>query len=208
MKIFLGGTCNKSTWRDELISQLELRGIDYFNPIIDDWNDTAIAKEKIEKDLCDIHLYTITPKIQGMYSIAEIIESVIKDNSKITIFNVIPVDEDKKFSDSQIHSLIQIGKMVMSYEGIFVSGLENTLLTIEKIKKEEENKMNSIIKKETWKDRLKTEYDELKIKIDKLNNFGKTDKFKKLLYEKQRLLINQQGHMQNYLNILKERMKE
>jgi hypothetical protein len=34
-KVFLGGTCNESTWRTELIGMLN--GIDYFNPVVDDW---------------------------------------------------------------------------------------------------------------------------------------------------------------------------
>ena len=33
-KVFLGGTCNESLWRDKLIKKLE---IDYFNPIVKDW---------------------------------------------------------------------------------------------------------------------------------------------------------------------------
>jgi len=33
MKIFLGGTCNESTWRNRIIPMLE---IDYFNPVVDD----------------------------------------------------------------------------------------------------------------------------------------------------------------------------
>lgn len=30
-RVFLGGTCNESTWRDELIKKLK---IDYFNPVV------------------------------------------------------------------------------------------------------------------------------------------------------------------------------
>lgn len=33
-KIFLGGTCNESTWRDRVIKKLK---IDYFNPVVEDW---------------------------------------------------------------------------------------------------------------------------------------------------------------------------
>lgn len=32
-KVFLGGTCNESTWRDKIIPELL---IDYFNPIVED----------------------------------------------------------------------------------------------------------------------------------------------------------------------------
>jgi len=31
-KIFLGGTCNNSTWREQLIPMLQ---INYFNPVVD-----------------------------------------------------------------------------------------------------------------------------------------------------------------------------
>ena len=136
MKIFLGGTCNESTWRDELIPQLEQRGIDYFNPVVDDWNDAAVTKEAVEKDICNVHLYTITPKITGLYSIAEVVESVMKNTHKKVIFNVIADDADLHFNAQQIRSLINIGKMVMTYGAIFVSGLESALLAIETIKEE------------------------------------------------------------------------
>jgi len=39
MRVFLGGTCNKSTWRQRLIKLLK---IDYFNPVVDDWNEEAL----------------------------------------------------------------------------------------------------------------------------------------------------------------------
>ena len=41
MKIFLGGTCNESTWRDELIPNLT---IDYFNPVVKDWTPDCMKE--------------------------------------------------------------------------------------------------------------------------------------------------------------------
>ena len=41
-KVFLGGTCNESTWRDKLIKMLE---IDYFNPVVDDWTEECYQEE-------------------------------------------------------------------------------------------------------------------------------------------------------------------
>jgi hypothetical protein len=32
-KVFLGGTCAETTWRDDLIPKLQ---IDYFNPVVED----------------------------------------------------------------------------------------------------------------------------------------------------------------------------
>ena len=42
VKVFLGGTCNNSTWRDTLIPLLK---IDYFNPVVDDWTPECQEQE-------------------------------------------------------------------------------------------------------------------------------------------------------------------
>lgn len=43
MKIFLGGTCCETTWRDELIPYLEKANIEYFNPVVKDWTPECQA---------------------------------------------------------------------------------------------------------------------------------------------------------------------
>ena len=77
-KIFLGGTCADTTWRDELIPYIDgQEGLEYFNPIVKDWNEDCIKIEDDEKEnKCNIHLYVITPEMKGVYSIAEVINSV------------------------------------------------------------------------------------------------------------------------------------
>jgi major membrane immunogen (membrane-anchored lipoprotein) len=72
----------------------------------------------------------------GLYSIAEVVESVMKNTHKKVIFNVIADDTDLHFNAQQIRSLINIGKMIMTYGAIFVSGLKPALLAIETIKEE------------------------------------------------------------------------
>lgn len=49
-KVFLGGTCNESTWRDELIPKLEDINFDYFNPVVEDWTPECQAVEIYEKE--------------------------------------------------------------------------------------------------------------------------------------------------------------
>lgn len=76
MKIFLGGTCADTTWRDELMPLLDKAGIDYFNPVVKDWTPECQAIEEDEKNnKCNCHLYVITKEMMGTYSIAEIINS-------------------------------------------------------------------------------------------------------------------------------------
>lgn len=75
-KVFLGGTCAGTTWRNELEPELDKLSIRYFNPVVEDWTPECQAVEENEKNrLCNVHLYVITPEMQGVYSIAEIIHS-------------------------------------------------------------------------------------------------------------------------------------
>ena len=75
-KWFLGGTCAETTWRDELMPLLDKANIKYFNPVVKDWIPECQAIEEDEKNnKCNVHLYVITPEMQGVYSIAEIINS-------------------------------------------------------------------------------------------------------------------------------------
>ena len=76
MRIFLGGTCAHTTWRNEFIKEIEPAGIEYFNPVVKNWTPECQAIEEDEKNnKCDTHLYVITKEMMGTYSIAEIINS-------------------------------------------------------------------------------------------------------------------------------------
>ena len=56
-KVFLGGTCANSKWRNKLIPLLE---IDYFNPVVKNWTPKCQAEERRQREICDFVLYTIT----------------------------------------------------------------------------------------------------------------------------------------------------
>ena len=133
-KVFLGGTCNESTWRNKLI---KLLNIDYFNPVVEDWTAECKAEEIRQRDNCDFCLYVITPKMTGVYSIAEVIDDSNKRPKK-TIFCFLtedyrveypgvnsPVDRDKiLFSTAQFRSLKAVGEMVKRNGGKFFDSLE------------------------------------------------------------------------------------
>ena len=68
LKIFLGGTCNGSKWRDTFIKMLD-SDINYFNPIVDEWNESAQQNEELQKTLyCDYNLYVITKEMSGVFT--------------------------------------------------------------------------------------------------------------------------------------------
>lgn len=101
-KVFLGGTCNGTDWRDKIIPKLD---IDYFNPVVDDWTPDCQLREEIEKEICNIHLYLITPAMKGVYSIAEIVDSVYKnkDGNKYCVVGFL--DRPEEWGLSQWKSL-------------------------------------------------------------------------------------------------------
>ena len=108
MKVFLGGTCNESTWRDKLIDVLL---IDYFNPVVDDWTEDCMAEEIRQRESCDFVLYVITPKMTGVYSIAEVVDDSNK-RPETTLFCFLNVDDGERFTVGQIRSLTSVSNMV------------------------------------------------------------------------------------------------
>ena len=95
--VFLGGTCNESTWREELIPML-CNAVDAFNPVVDDWNETAQANEDWHKANDDFCLYVLTPEMSGLYSIFEIADSSNK-YPKRTICCFLRSRNGKEFND-------------------------------------------------------------------------------------------------------------
>lgn len=103
-KAFLGGTCGESTWREELIPKLE---IEYFNPVVEDWTQECQEEEVRQREVCDFVLYVITSEMEGVYSIAEVVDDSNKRPEK-TVFCFI----EDGFNESQIKSLEQVNKLV------------------------------------------------------------------------------------------------
>ena len=90
-RVFLGGTCNGSTWRDDMIKMLTS---DYFNPVVENWTEVCMDQEIWEREHCDVVLYTITPKMTGVYSIAEVVDDSNKRPGK-TVLILLQKDTDK-----------------------------------------------------------------------------------------------------------------
>ena len=117
-KVFLGGTCNGSNWRDLLIPMLN---IDYFNPVVENWTPECQARELEERENADFCLYFITPKITGFYSMSEVADDSNKRLQKTT-FSYCEEDSGK-FEPHQLKSLIATGKLVERNGGTFIKTL-------------------------------------------------------------------------------------
>lgn len=116
MKVFLGGTCVEPDYRKELIPLLKC---DYFNPVVDDWDEGCRLNEEREKKICNIHLYVITGKQEGYYSFTELgVDSV-----KLGKGMVLCILKDQ-FPDSKLKSLEAIENLCKENGSIVCSSLQ------------------------------------------------------------------------------------
>lgn len=123
-RVFLGGTCNESTWRNQMMIHLHKKGMDFFNPVVDDWDDEAMKNELIEREKCDFCLYCITPKMTGTYSIAEVVDDSNKRPDK-TVLVVIRYDGKEEFTDGQWKSLNAVSNLVKANGGMVFTNLHH-----------------------------------------------------------------------------------
>jgi hypothetical protein len=119
IKVFLGGTCNNSNWRNDLIPLLNC---DYFNPVVDDWTPECQAEEIVQRANCDYVLYVITPAMIGVYSIAEVVDDSNKRPDK-TIFVVLTDDGIFQFGKSELKSLNSVKVMIKANGGTVLESL-------------------------------------------------------------------------------------
>lgn len=127
-KVFLGGTCNDSTWRNRIIPMLE---IDYFNPVVKDWTPECQAEEIKQRETCDIVLYCITPLMVGTYSIAEAIDDSNKRPEK-TVLVCLKEDDGKSFDKTQWKSLLSVMKMAENNNANVFSDIESAVTFLNK----------------------------------------------------------------------------
>ena len=160
MKVFLGGTCNETKWRNKLIPMLN---IDYFNPVVED--QTIECKEELrQRKICDINLYVITPKFKGFYSVAEVVEDSCKCPDK-TILTILDNDEGQVFIDENRSANALADLVARNGVKVFYS-LKETADYLNTLNNGEENG-NQIFTKEELENNLEFNevYEEIKDKL-------------------------------------------
>lgn len=133
MRVFLGGTCADTKWRDELIPFLNKLGIEYFNPVVKDWTPECQAIEEDEKNnKCDTHLYVITKEMMGTYSIAEIINSawqsvVYGTTVNFVVFAVLNEGTWQKHEIKSFNAVMELVKHIAPHNSIvlYVKNMED-----------------------------------------------------------------------------------
>ena len=77
-KVFCGGTCADSYWRSDLFNSIdpELKTL-CFDPVVADWTPECQEIERKVKEIVPIHLYVLTPRQIGTFTIHELTMSTI-----------------------------------------------------------------------------------------------------------------------------------
>lgn len=118
--VFLGGTCNETSWREELINRLK---VSYYNPVVPDWTPECQAEETEQKEVSAYCLYVITPRKIGDFAIAEAVDDSNK-KPKRTLFCILyEPDEPERFSKAQIRSLEAVTKLIKNNGAIVLDSL-------------------------------------------------------------------------------------
>lgn len=84
-KVALLGTCNDTTWRDKLIPLLT---VEFFDPVIKDrkWSEEDRQNEILQTQNCELVVFAFTPRMTGLFSIAEAIDCSNKRPRSTVIF--------------------------------------------------------------------------------------------------------------------------
>lgn len=124
--VFLGGTCNNTTWRENLIKKFKPK-VNFFNPVVPDWTPELKVVEDEQKERSTIGLYCITPEIKGVYSIAEVVyDSFVKK----TLFCILDLE---KFEAFQQKSLKAVSELLAKNGVVTVYTIEDLATQINKL---------------------------------------------------------------------------
>jgi hypothetical protein len=123
VKVFLGGTCATSTWREELIPQLDER-IEAFNPVVPNWTPECQAEEDMHRETDDICLYVITPEGEGFYSFVEVTDDSNKRPER-TVLCVLMEANGKKFEGHMAKCVLKTMKVVAKNGVMVFDNLES-----------------------------------------------------------------------------------
>lgn len=84
--VFLGGSCNPTTWRkDTAIPLLQAKGYAYHNPQVDNWTPDLVEKEAKAKAEADILLFVIDSQTRAIASILEATEYILSKRKVLLV---------------------------------------------------------------------------------------------------------------------------
>lgn len=109
---FLGGTINGSSWRSKLAPQLTC---EFFDPVVLEWTPDDRKREDEAKHGAKIHVYAITPKHTGFFTIAEMTKAVCGVPECRVGLLFLEEDDGVTFDEHQAASVTAIRELLSAY---------------------------------------------------------------------------------------------
>ena len=137
-KVFLGGSCNPTTWRAEIaIPILEGKEITFFNPQVSEWSESLVAIEAKAKEDAEVLLFVIDNKTRGITSMLEATENISRGRKVVLV--IVPYEEitvDKvPLYGTELKDLCRARKYLLDiakrHETPVYSGVEEAVKSIE-----------------------------------------------------------------------------
>ena len=101
--VFLGGSCNPTTWRKDIaIPLLEENNVDYYNPQVEDWSPELMTTENYQKENAKYLLFVIDDETRAIASMIEA-ANYIGLGRKVVL--VIKQVSNKTFAECEIKDL-------------------------------------------------------------------------------------------------------
>merc|ERR1711998_408305 len=90
--VFLGGSCNPTTWRiEDARPRLQQTQTGYFNPQVDEWFPELMEVEFKAKQLAAVNLFVIDSETRALMSMMEAVELITTGrNVALAVLNVNP----------------------------------------------------------------------------------------------------------------------
>jgi hypothetical protein len=89
--VFLGGSCNPTTWRKTIaIPLLDQCGVSFFNPQTDNWSTEFVALENVAKEGAEVLLFVIDGQTRAIASMLESVELIVRRRRIVVCVENIP----------------------------------------------------------------------------------------------------------------------
>ena len=89
MNVFLGGSCDPTTWRkDVAMPALDKAGVSYYNPQVDDWSPELVEIEAQAKATAEVLLFVIDSQTRAIASMLEAAELIGRRDVRLVVLDI------------------------------------------------------------------------------------------------------------------------
>ena len=94
-KVFLGGSCNPTTWRTDIaIPAFEAEGISYYNPQVENWTPELVEVEACAKRDAVVLLFVIDRDTRAVASMNEVVEEICRGREVVLVVQDMDPDSE------------------------------------------------------------------------------------------------------------------